>query len=403
LFRLAASSSHLRERKAGQHFAADFVELFFDLVFVLAVTQLSHGLLHSLNVDGVLSTTLLLVAVWWAWICTAWCTNWLDPSRGAVRTMLFAVMLAGLVMSASIPQAFETRDLSFAVAYAAIQIGRSAFMLWALHLHSQRHFHTFLRIFCWFLLTGCLWIAGALLDRELKYVVWTLALVLELGSPWFRYWVPGLGAARLEDWNVEGAHMAERCGLFVIVALGESILMTGAAFADLEWDPPTSAAFVTAFVGSVAMWMVYFNIGAKLGNKRITGAVVTGNLARSAYTFLHIPIVAGVVVTAVADELVLAHPVDHAEPSTALAIVSGPALFLLGNAAFKWTIDANTPISHFAALGSLAILATLGSIQSPLLLAAEATAILMATALWEWLAHRDVTTTTNAAEIYEDQ
>src|SRR5499426_2596352 len=114
-----------RARSAHGHHRVTFVELFFDLVFVFAVTQLSHGLLAHLTPLGALQTGLLMLAVWWAWIDTAWITNWLDPEKPAVRLMLFALMLAGLVLSSSIPRAFEDRGLTFAFAYVVLQVGRA--------------------------------------------------------------------------------------------------------------------------------------------------------------------------------------------------------------------------------------------------------------------------------------
>src|SRR6185295_14989996 len=127
---LAARTSHLRVRHG--HSRVTYVELFYDLVFVFAVTQLSHGLLEHLTPLGALQTAVLMLAVWWAWIDTAWITNWLNPDRTAVRVMLFGLMLSGLVLAASIPKAFEERALAFALAYALGQLGRGLFMLWAL-------------------------------------------------------------------------------------------------------------------------------------------------------------------------------------------------------------------------------------------------------------------------------
>src|SRR4051812_15753004 len=158
----AARTSHLRARHG--HARVTYVELFFDLVFVFAVTQLSHGLLEHLTPLGAVQTAVLMLAVWWAWIDTAWITNWLNPERTAVRLMMFALMLAGLVMSASIPKAFDDRALPFALAFAVTQIGRSLFMLWALKNHDAGNFLNFIRIVLWQSTTASLWIAGALAE-----------------------------------------------------------------------------------------------------------------------------------------------------------------------------------------------------------------------------------------------
>ena len=119
---------------------------------------------------------------------------------------------------------------------------------------------------------------------------------------------PGLGRSAVADWNVDGGHMAERCGLFIIIALGESLLVTGATFAELTWDGPTLAAFFSAVLGSILMWWIYFDTGAQRGEHRMVHTGDPGRTARSAYTYVHIVIVAGIIVCAVADELVLMHP-----------------------------------------------------------------------------------------------
>lgn len=114
------------------------IELFFDLVFAFAITQLAHALGHDPTIVGVLHVTLLLLAVWWVWIYTSWMTNWLDPDRAPVRLMLLVLMLAGLVLSASIPKALEAQQRAFAFAYVFMQVGRTLFMLWALARHARR-------------------------------------------------------------------------------------------------------------------------------------------------------------------------------------------------------------------------------------------------------------------------
>ena len=137
---IAARANYLRTRKGHEHNRVTFVELFFDLVFVFAITQLSHGLLKHLTVLGAVQTTLMMMAVWWVWMYTAWCTNWLDPERAPVRVMLMALMLIGLVLSAAIPDAFESRGLAFAGGYVASQLGRTLFMLWCLRRHASGNF-----------------------------------------------------------------------------------------------------------------------------------------------------------------------------------------------------------------------------------------------------------------------
>jgi low temperature requirement protein LtrA len=379
----AARANHLRARDGHQHSRVTFVELFFDLVFVFAVTQLSHGLLEQLTPLGALQTALLMLAVWWAWIDTAWITNWLDPEKSAVRLMLFALMLAGLVLSASIPKAFEDRALAFALAYALMQLGRSGFMLWALKRHDAGNYRNFIRIALWQAAAALLWIVGAFAAGSNRLGLWALAVGIESVAPVFGFHVPGLGRSITTEWNVEGAHMAERCALFVIIALGESILIIGATFAGLTWTAEHVGAFLVAFTGSVALWVIYFNIGAERSSRLIASSDDPGRMARSGYTYIHILIVAGIIVAAVGDELALHHPDAGMDVKTAMVLIGGPALYLLGNALFKRLSAPNLPLSHLVGLGLLALLIPAAAVATPLLLSAATTAVLIVVAAWE--------------------
>ncbi|NVO17629.1 MAG: low temperature requirement protein A [Rhodoplanes sp.] len=377
-----ARAGVLRTR-SGEHERVTYVELFFDLVFVFAITQLSHLLLEHPTSLGMLQTAMLLSAVWWVWIDTSWVTNWLDPQTVPVRIMLFVLMLAGLVLSTSIPLAFETRALPFAGAYVLMQLGRSLFVLWATRRTSPGNYLNFKRITAWAVLSAPLWIAGALVDGEARYLCWGAALALDFIAPATGFWTPGLGGSATGEWDVEGHHIAERCALFTIIALGESILVTGVTFGRMDWTAPTVAAAVTAFVGSIAMWWIYFNIGAEQGTARIASSDDPGRLARLAYTYVHLLPIAGIIVAAVADELVLAHPSGHTDLKTAAAVIGGNALFLVGNLMFKRILLGRPALSHMVGLGLLLLLAPAALVLSPLAFAAAGNAVLVVVAVWE--------------------
>jgi low temperature requirement protein LtrA len=384
--------SLLRDRSRDDSGRVAMVELFFDLVFVFAVTQLSHHLLEHLNPAGVVQTLLMFLALWWLWIFTTWTTNWLDPERVPVRLMLFALMLGGLMLSSSIPQAFAERGLAFAVAFAAMQLFRTAFMVFAFARHGRPdQTRNYARILVWLLASTVLWVLGGLAEPAARLGWWTAAVALEYAGPIAYFRVPGLGRSRTESWDVEGRHIAERCALFVIIALGESLLITGATFADARWTAVTLAAFATALLGSIAMWWIYFDTGADRASRRIARSGDPGRLARLAYTYLHLPIAAGIIVTAVADELVLAHPL-HAENAAIATILGGPALYLLGTTSFKWATNERRlpPLSHLAGLLLLCALApfAFAHLLSALALGAITTAILMLVATWETIALR---------------
>jgi low temperature requirement protein LtrA len=372
-----------RPRVANQHSRVTYAELFFDLVFAFAVTQLSHTLLGNFTPLGTLQATLLFLGVWWLWVYTAWITNWLNPEMTPVRVLLFALMLGGLVLSTSIPKAFESRGLWFALAYSVMQVGRTAFLLASTGAGQTLARMNAVRILVWLSMSGIFWIAGGFAEGQSRLALWAIALGIEYLSPAARFWIPKYGASSIADWVVEGGHMAERCAGFIIIALGESIVVTGATFADLTWTTENVIAFVSALLGSIAMWWIYFHKGAEAGSEQISKSGESGRLARLAYTYLHMPIVAGIIVSAVADELVLAHPGGHSDYKTVLSAIGGPLLFLFGTILFKHTFRGFLQLSHGAGIIALGVLYWFAGELSPLMLSCLTTAIMLVVAAWE--------------------
>jgi low temperature requirement protein LtrA len=384
----SARGAMFRPIVPNQHSRVTYAELFFDLVFVFAVTQISHTLLGNFTPLGALQVTLLFLAVWWVWVYTSWITNWLDPEKTPVRLLLFALTLGGLVLSTSIPAAFDVRGLWFAIAYAAMQVGKTVF-LWLSTSPSQSLARlNAIRITIWLATSAVFWIAGGFATGELRLVLWAIALCIEYISPAVRFWIPRYGASSVADWTVEGGHMAERCAGFIIIALGESIVVTGATFADLTWTADNVAAFVSAFVGSLAMWWIYFHRGAEAGSEQISKSSEPGRLARLAYTYLHMPIVAGIIVSAVADELVLKHPHSHSDLRTVLSAIGGPLLFLIGTILFKHSFRGFLQLSHGIGIIALGVLAWFASGLSPLTLSILTTAVMIMVAVWESISLR---------------
>jgi low temperature requirement protein LtrA len=374
-------ASLLRARDGGEA-RVGFVELFFDLVFVFAITQISHTLLEHLTWTGALQAAMLLAAVWWAWIYTSWVTNWLDPQRAPVQLALFALMAAGLVMSAALPHAFEETGLAFAAAFVFIQVGRSLFTLWACRAEPALA-KNFQRITVWLAASGVLWIAGGLAAPEQRLWFWLAALAVEYAGPALYFALPGLGRSRNEDWNVEGGHMAERVGLFIIICLGETLLISGATFAGLEWTGPVVAAFSSAIVSTIAMWWLFFSRAHEAASHAIAHSDDPGALARRAYTYAPILVVAGIIVVAVSDELVLAHPLGHVEPAAALTLLGGPALFLLGTAVAVRAVWKTVAWARLAAVLVLAAGWLVMPWATPLWLSVGSTAVLVAVGAWE--------------------
>ncbi|MEU5566308.1 low temperature requirement protein A [Micromonospora musae] len=309
-------------------------ELFFDLVYVFTVTQLAQFLIVHPNPTGALRTVILLGLVWLVWIYTAWTTNSLRPDRSPVRAVLLAVMLGSLLLSAAMPAAFADSGLLFAGAYAAVQVGRSTFALWAGRGHPGLE-PGFRQALPWLTGTSLLAVAGGLVGSPAREAVWTAVIAVEVLGLATGFPVPGRGRTRPERWEVEGGHLAERCQAFILIALGESILVTGGILAG-NTGRATIGAFLLAFAGSVALWWVYFDRTAQAVTTVLTHAGErAGRLSSVAFNYLHPVMVAGIIVSAVGDERLLHDPGGPLDTGTALVVFGGPALFLAGHAAYQ--------------------------------------------------------------------
>jgi len=362
-------------------------ELFYDLVFVFAITQVSHYLLNNYSLAGAVEAAFLFLAVWWVWIYTTWVLNWLDPETFPVRLLLFGMMGAGLFVSMAIPDAFASRGFIFAGAYVAMQVGRSLYMLSVVWPVVNRR-QTYYRITGYFLLSAIFWIWGAAVSEpSTRLGIWTIALGIEYLGPLVSYRVPGFGADATTNWRVSGAHMAERCGLFVIICLGESLLVSGATFGGMEWTGAGLLAFLASILGAGGMWWVYFHIGHRRGAHQIEHAEDTGAIARRSFTYYHIPIVAGVVLGAVGAERAIVHPGDLASLAEGASIVGGLILFLFGNGLFKRESAEWFPLSHWVGLGLAVLVLLAGPWISLLAQTTLAALILIVVAVWE---HRSV-------------
>ncbi len=260
------------------------IELFFDLVYVFAVTQLSRHLLGRPTVTGALQTALLLAMVWLLWAYTAWVTNWLDPERMPVRLLLIALLLVALVMWAAIPESFGTRGLIIGIGYALSQIGRSIFAVVA--LRGRPLLRNFQRILAWCVVSGALAVAGGLASEPARAWFWLAAVGVDLLGGVFGFYTPGLGRSETTEWTIEGKHFAERCQAFILIALGESVLVIGATLSDVLGSHVSEAeagAFLVAVVSSVGLWWLYFDRSADEAARVIAASADPGRMGRTAY------------------------------------------------------------------------------------------------------------------------
>lgn len=378
----APHSHPLLRRRDGHHARVTFEELFFDLVYVFAVTQLSQELLTNLNPTGVIETLILWFAVWLGWQYTCWVTNWFDPETPRIRGLIFAVMLAGLLMASAIPGAFGERGLVFAFAYVAIQVGRTAYIVRELGPDHPLAAN-YRRMLGWVSIAAVFWITGAFVEHEARMALWAVAVACEYVSPMFGFAIPGLGRSKTSDWTIEGGHLAERCQLFVIVALGETLLATGATMARAEvWDVPTLSALLATFLGTLAMWWLYFGTSSKDVTAAITRSDDPGRIG-AYFHYIHAILVGGIIATAVGNDLVLAHPHDGLKSAYALILSGGPAIYLLGSVVYKKVVYGVLPVSHIAGVVALLALLSVAPFVDLLTMGWLTTIVMLAAGFWE--------------------
>jgi low temperature requirement protein LtrA len=342
------------------------MELFFDLVYVFAFTQLSELLFEHLGWLGAGEMAVIFVALWWSWTYTAWATGWIDPERTVVVVLLAVLMLLSLVMAASILGSFEARGEAFAIAYVAMQLLRGGFMVRSFGVRDAMG-RNYLQLLGWSALSGAVWIAGgAVHDSHTRLLVWAAAAAIDLLAPALGFRLPGAGATPMSDWTVAGGHLAERCQLLLMIAFGESIMRIGEAWVHRDGSVAADAAFVIGFVWVVCLWSVYFLHHAEPGAKAIERAgEEAAQLARSAYMYAHAAMVAGVLVVAVAIHRAIEEPSQAAGAGFALIGAGGPALLLLGLALSKHWLGHGSghrwPLWGVAALAAAGFAAAIGS------------------------------------------
>jgi low temperature requirement protein LtrA len=368
----------------SQH--ATSLELFYDLVFVFAITQVSHLLLEHLTWTGVGQSAVALLVVWWAWNYTTWVTNELDPESIAVRALLIAIMLASLLLAVAIPGAFGTRAGLFAGSYVAIQIGRHLFLTFVAAGPGTPERERAERILIWFAAAGVLWIAGAFAEGRARTLLWIAALLVDYVAPLVTYRVPGMRRITSDAWTVGTAHFAERFQLFIIIALGESIVITGATTSQLHLDAATLAAFALAFLGTAALWWLYFDYVARIAERRLALSEHRTALARDGYTYLHVVMAAGVIVSAVGDELVIAHPTDSLTGPEVAAVAAGPAIYLAAHVLFRLRMTGTISAKRLAGAIACVVVGLVGTQLPALVLALVLVLVLVAVIASEQIA-----------------
>ncbi len=303
------------------------LELFFDLVFVLAITQCTELMAHHPTWSGLGQGLLVLGVLWWAWVGYAWLTSVIDPEEGAVRLAMFGAMAALLIVSLAVPEAFGGLALTFALAYGVFRVAHiGLFMLASPDDDALRH--SVLGLAGSTVLAVALLLIASLFDGLAQGALWALALLLDMGLPYF------FGT---EGWKLVPGHFAERHGLIVIIALGESIVAIGVGAAG-HLNLAIGTAAVLGVALAAAQWWIYFDVVALISARRL-GEAEPGRaqnaLARDSYSYIHLLLVAGIVLTAFGLKTTIAHTGEHLDAVSAFALLGGVAIYLLGLVAFR--------------------------------------------------------------------
>ncbi|RKR87814.1 low temperature requirement protein LtrA [Micromonospora pisi] len=377
-------------RSAENSQRATFLELFFDLVFVFALTRISQRLItdftdrRSTLLSEAGQTLLLFLALWLVWTFTALVTSRLDPDQPAIQLVVVGTMFGAMVMAVAVPKGFGEHAVIFAVAYLALHLGRTLFLF----LVHRRDRDVPLRLFIWLGLSAVPWLFGAINDDAgLRAVLWTIAILLDYGGAVAGWPIPKLGPAPTTEIPIAGEHLAERYQQFLLITLGESILVIGLTFSGASFAVDRTTTFLISFLTTVLLWRVYFHQAGHLLPVAITTARQPARFGRS-MSFSHLFMIAGIVLTAVGYELSITHPLEHTSPVWLYTMLGGPALFLAGRAQFEYQVFARVSRSRIGGLIALVLLTPAMLLVPPLAVSSAAAAVLAAVALADALRSR---------------
>ena len=379
----APRTTLLRDRGRERAAPVTNVELFFDLVYVFAFTQLSELLYQQATWIGGAETAVIFVALWWSWHYTAWATGWIDPDRAPVAALLALLMVASLVMAATIMEAFSGRGEAFAVAYVSMQLLRSGFMVWVFGRRDTMG-RNYAQLLAWSVASGAVWILGGELhDSHTRLLVWSAAAAIDLVAPLLGFRLPGAEATPMAAWSVAGGHLAERCQLLLMIAFGESFMRIGEAWAGRHGTFGSDCAFIIGFLLVVGLWSIYFLHHAEPGARSLERAQdQAAHLARSAYMYAHAAMVGAVVVVAVAIHRTIEAPHEQVHPVFSVLCTGGPALYLVGIALSKRLLGHRSQLWPLLGATALAAAAAATSFSDQLVQLIVVTAVAAALAAW---------------------
>lgn len=373
-------------RAEGTATQASFVELFFDLFVVFALTRLVAYAATNLSPDAhpseqwitIAHTLLMLLTLLWAWTITTYVTARFDPKRLAVQVFVVGTAFGMLIMGGSVLRAFDSRAAGFAYPYVVMQLGRTLALGLMLRGHALRR--PFLHATVWYCLSAVPWLLGVAVGSSARVVLWSVALLIDLGGARAGWPLPGLKSDRIATWGAHPRYLASRFQQLLMIALGEPLLAVGIIFSLKPASPYRDAALVTAFLTTVLLWRIYYHLAGELLPDAVASAVDPARSGRIAGV-AHIIMICGIVLNGVGHEVIQSYPARYTDPASLVMIIGGPAAYLAGRAVLERVVFSRISRRRFVAIAVLLLLAAPSPVASPTAVAVAVGLVLLGLAV----------------------
>ncbi|MGK5741086.1 low temperature requirement protein A [Micromonospora sp. URMC 103] len=374
----------LRRRGEPEH--PTFLELFFDLVYVFMLSRLAAGLAEDLTLRGAGQTAVLLMAAWWVWVLTAWLTDLFNPRLPVIQATVLTVMFGTLVMAIAVPEAFDGYGWLFVTAYFGIHVVRDAVLIPGTRVNRPIQARS-IRVFFWFVVSAAPWAAGVFVDGTARLALWALAVTVDLGSARVGWPTPRWGRTELASQIFTGPHLSERHREIFVIALGELVLSVGTGLAGSGFEAARVAASAVAFGSVVLLFWLYFH---RVEQLLASAGFMTVERVRpgTSTSYSHLVLVAGVLLVSTGSTLVIETPLGATPPAVAIAILGGPALYLLGGCLLDGVLTGRVLWSRVLGIVLLGALAPAMVLLPPLAVLAVANAVLLLVLVGETVTFR---------------
>ncbi|MEG3637003.1 low temperature requirement protein A [Micromonospora palythoicola] len=370
----------------GEKRRADFLELFFDLVLVFALSGVVSRVAPDLSADtlarrwaALLYVVVLALPIVWLWTTTAHITSRFDARRRPVQAMVLLTAFGVLFMASSLPYAFQARGWAFAVPYVLIQVGRPLALIRLVREPALRNLYS--RSAIWFTVSAVPWLGGMFVEDAARVGLWSLAITIDLVAARLSWPVPSMGRELDDAWDPEKTHhLAERYEQLLLIALGESVLALGITYTDTPVSLATTLALAAGFATTVLLWRIYYYRAGQVLPEAVDSAPDRVRVGRNAGR-AHLLMVLGIVLVAVGYEIAVTHPVDHVRPAWLVPILGGPIVYLVGRIRLERVVFDRLSRRRIVGITALAAAALPLAFTTTLIAAAGALTILLGMAV----------------------